>query len=182
MSGDAAFSYVYPFPVGTVRVPLTEDQAASMVLAGKDGEHDPRPFVNDDGLPVGRVGADGDTHALYLVTWELPEGARLGDGTDLSGRLLTTLECGPEPAMTLDPTSAWVLAAGLGISEIGPQELAGAIGSALGEACEGRSHAPLAEQGRAARAATERDDELRDEVDVRGYEGAFDLRGEDIPY
>ncbi len=175
---------LYPLPEYTVRIPLTDEQADSMVCYGEDGELGPEWFVNTDGKPFCRVGADGDTYALYLVTWKLPEGTVLGDGADLSGCLLTTLECGPEPAMTLDPTSASTLAAAAGMPEVDLPALASAISEALDKVGEGhsRAHAPLAEQMRAAYVACERDAERAGMEEEREPLGGIDLRDEDIPY
>lgn len=177
-------AYLLPLPEGSVRVPLTEAEADSMALCGEDGELSPEPFVNgDDGKPVCRAGVGGGLHPLYMVTWELPEGTTLGDGTDLSAARLTTLECGTEPAMTLGPMS--ILATSGGEIRIvdDPLALASAIGEALDEVSEGtRAHAPLAEQARAAYAACERDDERLGTEGERESLGDIDLRDGDIPY
>lgn len=178
-------AYLLPLTEGSVRVPLTEDEAASMAIAGENGEYDPEPFVNgDDGKPICRAGEDGGLHPLYMVTWELGEGTVLGDGTDLSGARLTTLECGPEPAMTLGPMSVLATPAGEMLVVDDPLSLASAIGEALGEVGEGnsRAHAPLAEQARAAYDACERDAERSGEEEEREPLGGINLRDEDIPY
>lgn len=176
----------------TVRIPLTEGQADSMVLYGDDGELAPRRLLDPEtGGTVYMEGEDGNLHEAWVVNWELPEGTVLEDGTDLSGRGVTTWECGPEPALTLDmPSAAGLLGYSFGALDLGSdpdfdmrlRQLADAVAGALGGkdgAVPTTPHLSLADQERAARAAVDRDDAARG--DGPGL-GSLGFREEDIPY